>query len=179
MPLKKWKKLSRTEILKHPRMHLVEDEVELPDGKTAKYLLHGPAMLDSVIVIAINEAGEMLLQREYNYPPNEILWQLPGGAIEKDEDILAAAKRELSEESGVTANDCKIVGYYYMDNRRSDRKQYVVVGRDLEKRDAQGDAEEFIESYWLPIGEVKRKIRDGEFHNITLHAALNVWLHGE
>lgn len=175
MSVKKWKTLSSQEILKHPRMHLIEDEVQLPDGRTAHYLRFAPSTSHSVTVIAINEGGEVLLQQEYSYPPDEVLWQLPGGSIEKDEDIIEAAKRELSEESGFTAQDATLLGYFYTNNRRSDQKQYVVVCRNLQSHQAESDPEEFIESTWVSVDSIKQMIRAGEFRNINLLAALNMW----
>ena len=177
MTLKKWKTLSRKEVFEHPRMHLVEDEAELPDGHVVKYLRHAPAISHSVTIIAVNDTGELLLQREYSYPPDEVMWQLPGGSIERNESVIEAAGRELSEESGLVAGEYKIIGYYYVNNRRSDQKQYVVVGRMLSQNIKRGDQEEFIESRWMPVAEVERKIRDGEFHNMNLLASLNMWLH--
>lgn len=179
MAIQKWKKLSRKILLNHPRMKIVEDEVALPDAKIIKYIRHAPARRHSVIIIALNEQGELLLQQEYSYPPNEIMWQLPGGAMEEGEDIIVAAKRELLEESGLIAEDCQVIGYYYVDNRRTDRKQFVVLCHGFTPVAPQNDLEEFIESHWMPLTEVKEKIRGGEITNITLLAALNVWFCAE
>ena len=99
-----WKKLESSEVLNHPRMHLIEDTVELPDGKKTKYIRHAPCKSHSVAIIAMNNKGEVLVQKEYSYPPDVIMWQLPGGSMENSEDILQAANRELSEESGFTAS---------------------------------------------------------------------------
>ena len=171
----KWEKVGSDEVLNHPRMRLVEDEVILPNGQHARYLRQAPVSTHSVAVIALNDAGEMLLQREYSYPPNEILWQLPGGSISKGEDVVEAARRELSEESGLTARECKVLGHYFTNNRRSDEQQHVVLCRGLVRRQAEADPEEFIESQWVSVKGLDDMIASGEFKNVYLLAALNLW----
>lgn len=172
---KKWKFISRKTILEHPRLNLVEDQVELPDGTQVPYLRESRATRHSVTIIVLNAEKQILLQKEYSYPPDEIMWQFPGGAVNA-EDILSAANRELSEESGIVARKIRILGYYYTNNRRSDQKQYVLLGTDLLTHKNSRDSEEFIESVWITITELKEKICKGEIHNINLLAAMNLWL---
>ena len=156
-------------------MHLVEDTVVLPDGNTTTYLRHAATKTYSVAIIAINEKNEMLLQKEYSYPPDEIMWQLPGGEARPDEDILTAANRELSEESGFVAKTCKEIGSYYVNNRRSDLKQRLVLCTDLREKIAAPDAEEFIDTYWIPVSRLPEMVASGEFNNINLLAALTMY----
>lgn len=132
--IKPWKFIARKHIFQHPRLQLAEDTVALPNGKEISYLREAPAKTHSVAIIAINADGHILLQKEYSYPPNTVLWQLPGGAIESGESIIDAARRELAEESGFTANSCTVIGSYYLNNRRSDRKQFVIVCRICERK---------------------------------------------
>ena len=129
----------------------------------------------SVAIIAVNTDGHILLQKEYSYPPNTVLWQLPGGAIESGESIIDAARRELAEESGFTANNCTVIGSYYLNNRRSDRKQFIIVCRNLRKKALPPDDEEFIESIWTNRTEIARMVAAGEIENITLLAALQLY----
>ncbi len=170
-----WKQLGSVDVLNHPRVHLTEDIVELPDGTTTTYLRHAPGKAHSVAVIAVNDKQELLLQKEYSYPPDVIMWQLPGGRMEQREDVLVAANRELSEESGVVGDTCREIGFYYVDNRRSDAKQHVVLCTDLQQRARQRDPEEFIESHWIPIPTLRPMIARGEFSNVFLLAALSIY----
>jgi ADP-ribose pyrophosphatase len=79
-------------------MILAEDDVELPTGKTIKYL-HQIYKGDGGVIIICIKHSQVLLQREYSYPVDEILYQFPGGRIEKGESYEDAAQRELAEES--------------------------------------------------------------------------------
>lgn len=170
-----WKKVSSKEVYSHPRLSLLEDVVELPDGKKTTYIRHAPAKDYSICIIAINNRQEMLFQKEYSHPPGGVMWQLPGGGGNFDEDIIEAANRELSEESGFVGKNCKVLGSYYMDNRRSDRKQYVVFCTNLTEKTAKHDDEEFIETHWIPLSDIRSHIKNGEFKSATLLAALNLY----
>jgi len=175
MKAKHWKTVSSSEVLRHPRMHLIEDVVELPDGKTSSYLRHAPTKLHSVAIIAVNEKHEVLLQKEYSYPPDEVMWQLPGGEILEGEGVIEAANRELSEESGFAGSVCEELGFYYTNSRRSDAKQFVVLCTELKPRAGKRDVEEFIETYWLSIAKLREMIAAGKFNHALLLAALNLY----
>lgn len=171
----KWKFISRNSLLDHPRMKIVEDIVELPNGNQTTYIREAPDSKKSVTIIAINKKGQVLLQREYSYPPDEVMYQLPGGGIERDEDVITAANRELSEESGYISKETKLIGSFHTSNRRSDSKQYVVVARNLEGHKLPEDEEEFIENIWLMMDQLKELVRSGEVTNINLLAALQLF----
>lgn len=156
-------------------MTLAEDTVELPSGKTTTYLRQALTDGFAVAVIAMNEKREILLQKEYSYPPNEVLWQLPGGGSLANESIEAAANRELSEECDLVASSCEVIGSFLMDNRRSDIKQYVVLCTDLHQKPGQRDDEEFIEMHWVSPAKLPTMIESGELHQAYMLAALNIW----
>ncbi len=175
MAIKKWKKLRRNVVFSHKRLVLVDDEVLLPTGKKIHYLLEAPADTHSVAVIAVNSDEKVLLQREYRYPTDEIIWQLPGGSIEADESVEEAAKRELSEESGLSAESCVVIGWYYLNNGFSNQKQYVVESRCLFDRSLPADNAEFIENHWLTVAELNLLITEAKLRNASSLAALSIW----
>ena len=171
MAIQKWRKISSRHILDHPRMQLVEDEVELPSGKKIQYLRQEYSGRGGVIVIC-RKGDKILVQREYSYPLDEILWQFPGGKIEADETPEQAATRELAEESGIKAENAKCIGWFYPDNRRTNARLFVVecdYVTDDEK--ARPDDTEFIESEWIENGQISQMIRRGEVRNYAMLAA--------
>lgn len=173
--INKWQFIDRKVLLEHPRLTIVEDKVRLPDGATTEYVLQSPVAHHSVAIIAINESNQILLQQEYSYPPNEILWQLPGGSIQNQETPKEAALRELSEESGYTAESVRSIGSYYTNNRRSNEKQFVVVCTNLKPHKLDADPEEFINNQWVSLRELQKMIKDGLVQNVYLLAAMQLW----
>ncbi len=169
-----WKKIASKILLDHPRLKVLEDEVELPNGHTTKYLKFD-SRGNAVTIIAINNEGKILLQKEYSYPPNEDLYQFPGGFVPNGEELSEGANRELMEEADLKANNLIVLGSYYMNNRKSDSKMYVYVGSDLQKESLPGDLEENIQSYWLSENEIEDLIKKGEIKNYTALAAWSLY----
>lgn len=153
--IKKWTPKSSREILNHPRMKLREDEVVLPNGKVIPYLLQPYNGAGGVIVIC-RHADEILLQKEYSYPVDAVLWQLPGGKIESSESPNEAANRELPEESELRASKIVELGKFYADNRRTSAQPYVVLAENLNEHILAPDNSEIIESEWVKLTQSER-----------------------
>ncbi len=172
---KTWKTLSSKVILNHKQLKITEDLVLLPNGPKTTYIRHAAASTHSVIVVATNVKNQVLVQREYSYPPNKVMWQLPGGSTKEGESIIAAALRELAEESGYSSRKSEILGSFYTHNRLSNKKQYVVACTELFKYKLAEDEDEFIETVWMSKKQLTDKIAKRQFDNINLLAALNIW----
>ena len=172
-----WKKLASTILLKHPRLTVVEDDIELPDGHTSKYIYFANAN-DAAMVIAIKD-DSILIQTEYSYPPDQHMYQLPGGAIEEGEDPIPAALRELEEESGYAAgvdSEVSYIGYFYVNNRRSAAKMHIVLVEDpTETGETNFDPEEYIESEWIQLTTLRNMIKEGKIVNYSLLAGLALY----
>lgn len=167
--LQHWKKIDSKILLEHPRISVVEDTVLLPDNKQISYakIINQP---DSVTIICISDE-KVLLQKEYSYPVDEILYQFPGGKIDNNEAPIAAGLRELQEESSYTSDSVEYLGFYYSNNRRSASKMHVIVAKDATvARSLVKDEEEFIESLWIEIDELNQMIRSGSIVNYSILA---------
>lgn len=147
----------------------------MADGERSTYVRRAPSEDKSIAIIALNDKGELFVGREYSYPPNEVMYQLPGGAVKSGEKVEVAANRELSEEAGYMAKNVEIIGSYYVDNRRSDVRQYVAVCTDLSERSLPQDAEEFIEGEWMSFMRVRELIATGEITSMHMLAALQLF----
>jgi ADP-ribose pyrophosphatase len=173
--IKKWQTVSSRLLVDHEQLRVIEDVVKLPNGRQSIYVRHASVSNHSVATIAVNDKKEILIQREYSYPPNKVMWQLPGGKMEDKETIEIAALRELAEESGYSAKKTTVLGSFFVHNRLSDRQQYVVLCSNIYEHSLPEDDDEFIESVWLPELTIKHMITEGEFDNINLLAGLNLW----
>ena len=155
--MKQWEKIGSEVIFEHPRITLVEDQVRLPGGEETKYLVFAEPH-DFPTIIATRTDGKILVTEEYAYPINEMLWQFPEGLADEGEDMLAAAHRELLEETGYASQKMSVIGSVLHNHRRMTARQYVVLATDTEVRQkANTDLEEGeIRLHWYD----ERKIWD-------------------
>ena len=170
----KWKKLGSTKIFEHPRITLYEDEVKLPSGHKTSYLHFGEGQ-HAGMVLAKNSDEKFLVQKEYSYPPDEVLNQLPGGGLNEDEDPMQGAKREFAEETGLTG-DLAPLGWFYMNNRRSAGKMYVYLATNLSSVDTfHKDEEELFEEAWCTEVEIEKLIANNEIRSFTFLAGWSLY----
>lgn len=169
-----WKKVSSKTLYTHPRITLIEDTVELPNGERVPYLTFG-TRADSVCIICMS-GDKILLQKEYSYPPNKVLYQFPGGKVEAGENTVQGAVRELTEEAGLNPKSITEIGWFYMDNRRTSARMFVYLARNCEKiKKTGGDIEEEITSHWTSINKINEMIKNGEIVNYSLLAAWSLF----
>lgn len=167
-----WKILKTTEIFKHPRLTLLEDDVELPNGETTKYLkfFH---KADGADAIAINSEGKILLVKEYNHPVGKAMWQFPGGFINAGETPEQSARRELMEEGGVKAARLVRIGGHHIYRRRIAEISHVFICTELEQVETKREQSEFgMTTAWFTPDEIEKMIRAGE---ITASDTLAIW----
>ena len=87
------------------------DDIELPDGTTAKREVVEHS--GGVCVAALTENNELYFVRQYRYPYKKVLLELPAGKLERGEDPMKAGIRELEEECGVVADEVISMGTVY------------------------------------------------------------------
>jgi len=116
--MQSWKTLTRKTILNHGKFLAVEDHsVELPNGR----IIHDwPWVITPsyVNVVAVTEEDRFLCFRQTKYGISGISLAIVGGYIEPGEDPLAAAQRELLEETGHEAPEWLSLGSYVVDANR-------------------------------------------------------------
>ena len=164
MSITPWKVLES----KHPFPKFRMDTCELPSGKEYKaFVLEFDAWAN---VVAITKNNEVVLVKQYRHGVQEVLLELPGGVVDKGEDPLEGAKRELMEETGYSAGNIIEVGRLYPNPAIQHNTLYCYLATDVELTGEQhlDDAEE-IEVQLVPLDELVKMAAQGKF----LHA-LNV-----
>jgi 8-oxo-dGDP phosphatase len=146
------------------------DKVRMPDNHQAEreVVLHPGA----VAVLALDDAGQVLMIRQYRHPVNRLLWEIPAGLRDvAGEPLLATAQRELLEEAGYRARDWRVLADYYSSPGFTTERLRIFLARDLElvppaERDfVPEDEETQLVPAWLPLDEAVRKVLVGDLHN--------------
>jgi ADP-ribose pyrophosphatase len=146
------------------------DKVRMPGGNAAErdVVLHPGA----VAVLALDDAGQVLMIRQYRHPVNKLLWEIPAGLRDvAGEPLLVTAQRELLEEAGYRARDWRVLADYYSSPGFTTERLRIFLARGLElvppaERDfVREDEEAQLEQAWLPLDDAVRKVLAGDLHN--------------
>lgn len=171
--MKQWKTQSRTLVHHQPPWLIVEQHaVELPDGRV---IPDWPWVItpDYVNVVALTEEGRFICFRQTKYGVIGTTLSVPGGFKEPGEDPLAAAQRELLEETGYTAPHWENLGHYLVDPNRGVATGYLYLARGARKTAERtgGDLEE-QELLLLDRPALEHALDTGEFKIMAWSAAL-------
>ena len=167
MSITPWKVLESTYI--RPRFRI--DKCKLPNGN----------MLDATVIefsawaniLALTKNNEAVLIRQYRHGVREILWEIPGGVVEADEDPLGGVQRELLEETGYTAAKFIQVGKLFPNPAFQTNSMYCYLALDAELVTTQNlDDGEDIEVHLIPLDELFAMTKRGEFPHALQVAAL-------
>ncbi|MEU4715534.1 NUDIX hydrolase [Micromonospora purpureochromogenes] len=148
---------------------VVTDEVTMPGGGTAKrdYVRH----VGAVAVVALDDAGQVVLVRQYRQPVGRHLWELPAGLMDVDgEPLPAAAARELAEEADLTAGTLDLLVDVHTSPGFSDEVVRVFLARDLadvpdDQRHERREEEADIQIVRLDMDEAVGMVLAGEITN--------------
>jgi 8-oxo-dGDP phosphatase len=156
-----WKRHARRVAYRNPWITVYHDEVTRPDGLPGIYgVVHFANQ--AVGVVAIDDQDRVALVGQHRYTFDELSWEIPEGGSPHGEDPLDGAKRELLEETGVTARSWREVGRYQLSNSISDEAAVVYLATDLEYGEAQPEGTEQLSVRWLPFDEALAMVRSGE-----------------
>ena len=146
--------LSSEEIFNGRVIRVTYDKVLLENGNTSTREVvhhHGGAC-----ILPVDENQNITLVRQYRYALGEEMWELPAGKLEKDENPFEAAKRELAEECGLTADHFVDLGVGY-----DSEKIYLWAATGLHNVSQHLDEDEFLDVVKMPLDEALRLVLDG------------------
>jgi 8-oxo-dGTP pyrophosphatase MutT (NUDIX family) len=168
--MKTWEMLQSREIISDRWLKLTADQCRLPNGQIIDpyYVIHEK---DWVHIFALTDDGRLLVVRQFRYAANVECVELPGGVIDQGEEPLAAAQRELLEETGYTANTWRAIGRMYANAARQANSIHLFLASGLSKVAAQNlDETEEIEFEFATINGIHAMIEANEFSQ-ALHIA--------
>src|SRR5260370_41461813 len=152
-------------VFRGPVFRVASDEVKEPGGIRVRrdVVRHS----GSIVVLAVDDSdrpARVLLERQYRYAAGARLWELPAGRVDAGESNLAAAKRELLEETGFTAANWQRALFFYVSPGFLDESMEFFLARKLKKGMAQPEDDERIAVRFFPLGQTLRMVMTGHIN---------------
>ncbi|MCD7879090.1 MAG: NUDIX hydrolase [Candidatus Gastranaerophilales bacterium] len=164
------KTLDSKEIYNGKVFRITCDDVELSDGyKTKREVVHH----GGGVVIAAENNNKILMVRQFRYPANNVLLELPAGKLDKNgEDVLSAAKRELEEETGYIAQNWESLGFIWTSPGFCSEKLFLFKASNLSFKGQHLDEGEILNFIEIDKTEVFNMIKDGRISDSKTIAAI-------
>ncbi len=146
------------------------DHLRTPNGGDTKLEIieHG----GSVVIVPVDEDGNLLFVRQYRHAAGMDLLELPAGTRDGDEPFEDCAAREIREETGMEAGKLKKVGEFYLAPGYSTEFMAVFIATDLTHNPLEADEDEFLEVEKMPIKEAMQLVKSGKMPDAKSLAAL-------
>jgi ADP-ribose pyrophosphatase len=139
------------------------DDVLEPTGvRTRRDIVHHTG---SIVVLAIDETKpepSILFEYQYRHAAKQFMWELPAGRIDNGENELAAAKRELIEETGYSAARWKRILKFYASPGFVAETMSIFLARGLKAGVAQPEADEVIDVSFVPLKKAVEMVMKGK-----------------
>lgn len=164
------KRLSGETVFDGKIMHVRRDTVQLSDGSKAfrEVVDHS----GGVCVLALDDAGRVLVVRQFRYPHEKVLCEIPAGKLEPGEDPFEAAKRELKEETGATAEKWQSLGEIYPTPAYCGEIIRMYLAQELTFGETDLDEGEFLEMERIPLDTLVEQVLAGEIRDAKTVAAV-------
>ena len=168
--------ISSKTVFRGPVFNVVSERVREPGGYVARRdIVRHPG---SVVILAVETSRatpRVLLERQYRHAAGRFLWELPAGRIDQGEPVLAAAKRELQEETGYTSTRWSLALHFYVSPGFLDETMSVFLARDIRPGPAKPEEDERITTGLLPLPNAVRLVLNGTIQDAKTIASI-LWL---
>jgi ADP-ribose pyrophosphatase len=167
-PAKKSRLISSKLSYKGKVFSVFTDKVEEPGGhiNTRDVIRHN----GSIVILAVDESKnpadpDIILERQYRHAAGQILVELPAGRVEPGETPLAAAKREMIEETGYRARRWTLLTKYFASPGFLGEWMQIYLARDIREGTATPEADENIEVFRMPLSEALGLVAENKIHD--------------
>ena len=154
------KMISSQTIFEGKIIKVTLDQAQLPDGSVApREVVYHPG---GVAVLALDEDNTVYLVKQYRYPIQHLLLELPAGKLDHgEEDRLLGAQRELSEETGLEASEWTYLGYTLASPGFCDEALHMYLARGLTREGQHLDKDEFLDVVAMPFHQLVEQVMSG------------------
>ena len=170
IPPQPWRTLSHA-IAYNRRIQVIEELVGTPDGDEFVYVYVQSAH-DVVATLAITDARQAVLVREYRHPIRQVIYNLPSGSIPEGEVPWQAARRELAEEAGYLADKLTPLGSMVPFPGAVIGTIHLFLARGLQPTPQRLDTHEYLEVVHMDIDDLMHRMHKGEFEDGALQLAV-------
>lgn len=177
-----WASEKPERIFKCPIFEVSKVRRESQDGRIGDFITVDCPEWVVIIPIFKDEDGvtRVIVEQQYRHGSDSVTREFPAGLVEKDEDALTAAKRELLEETGLVAGKVTLLGNLSPNNAFMSNRQYFFLAEDLEKVSGQNlDQNEEIDILALPLIDVIDQMGTGLSDNALMMAAAGLLMKEE
>jgi ADP-ribose pyrophosphatase len=163
--------LLKTETAYHGRAFTIRrDTLRLPDGHETR--LDIVEHVGSVVIIPLDDQGNLLFVRQYRHATGLDLLELPAGTLNEGELPAACAHRELREETGMASGHMQDLGGFFLAPGYSTEYMHVYLATVLHPDPLDADADEFLSVEKIPLSRALAAARGGEIPDAKTLAAL-------
>ena len=136
------KQITKQVVFEGRIVNIRSDVAEIINGKRVfREVVEHPG---GVAIVPLTDDGNVLMVRQYRYPVEEELLEIPAGKLERGEDPLECAVRELSEETGCEAGELVFLGATYPSPGFCEEILYIYLAKNLVYGEAHPDEDEFL-----------------------------------
>jgi len=156
--------LSTEQIYKGTLLDVRRDEITLPNGKTSarEYIKHPGA----ACIIPVLPEGNIALIKQYRYPVQSEMIELPAGKLDPGEKPEACAKRELEEEIGYSAGKLTFICNIHPAIGFASEKMWIYLAEDLVKTVENTDHDEFLVLMPTHLDDAIKMVWDGKITDV-------------
>ena len=156
-----WITLKSEQIFESPWIGLTYHDVLNPGGNPGTYsVVHFKNL--AIGILPLDKDYNTWIVGQYRYPINQYSWEIPEGGGNLDVAPIVSAKRELLEETGITANKWTEIQTMHLSNSASDEFCFLYIAQDLSFGEAEPDDNEQLEMRKLHFDELYKMVESGE-----------------